>query len=293
MSIKKPFSGAVRALAQQAQKTVHLPGKWVEADHPYIRDINLDFYTTTQLYRSEHGAYGIAIQRTQSQIAAELFASRAGYLASVPVSPTFLMHDKERVLSVIAFDEIVYGLKGIDNHAHYLQHEASALPFFLWMGNDMDRRITNVVGNAKCAHEFAEFDFECTNLSQLFHTYREPLHNLPPQLHDVARMSQQSLLDDAMKLSNAALVKSEDIAKKPFNKAYRRLWPLFESIAYKTLSLLVKDGVIAPYTKQQAQEYFMIRHMALMLGKDNIGKDIKKPANAQSGQVLGTVYKFN
>lgn len=293
MSARKPFSGAVRALAEQAQNSVELPGNWRRHRHSYIRFATNESKTPILLYKSDDGVYGISIKRTEPEMAAELFASRAAYLAGVPVPPTFYQPEEHRILSVIPYSQIVCDFEGRFENRHYLHHYASCLPFFLWLGNDNDRRAPNMVANAQQPHEFAEFDFESTSLKSAFSIYSLAERAPPLASHDIYDTHIERHLDDATKLAPSIYAQNTLIMKDVFLRAYRRMRPKFAQIAEKTLGLLEREGVISTNTQAKMTEYFMLREMTLMLEHNQIGTRIKKPANARCERVLGTVFKFD
>ncbi len=182
MMLKSSFARVADTLRLDAMTTAQAPGAWMPGLHPYARAHGI------KMMRSQDGAWGVVSTRIRPGLLAEMFVSRMAGFAGVPVAPVFAMAAANeddmafpKQISVVPFERMIsgQGLPFARGHA-YLTHYASTLPFFQWLGDDMDRVGRNLCASPD-AQTFCEFDFDNTDLANVFRIASVEREALPPE----------------------------------------------------------------------------------------------------------------
>ena len=259
MAINTPFSAAVHALAEESLRTALLPGQWKRRKHRYASDAT----PALNLRRSDGGAWGVVRDRFYGAAQTELFVSRLALHAGVPVAPIFVATPRRdsKTLSVIPFSNIVYTTElPLADMREYLQHTSSCLPFFLWMGQDMDRAYRNTCMNADDRNSFAEFEFENTSLANVFKTALIDPATLDDRMRDVFETSYHAaVIDGSGKLDLSDQFIQKPILRSAFTAGLERLRAVPETAVDDILDIVSHVRAVPERQRRAVKSYLGMR----------------------------------
>lgn len=268
MKHKTAFSIAAQTLATESIASATLTEAWTYTpQHPYSNA----HYNRLRIYQSARGAWGIVNNRTIGAAQAELFVSRLAAIAGIPVAPTFAFDNKPMgcVISVIPFRSIVHSRDlPYDKMKSFMRHASACLPFFLWLGQDMDRAHRNLCMNAETSCDYAEFDFENSDLTRVFEVSRLDPERMPAGMSGAAKQLlamkyEHNVVAASMEVSLEKAYVPKPILRRDFEEGLARVRALTSADIERVLDVVDMVRPISPVQREAVTGYLNRRKLWL------------------------------